>query len=356
VSATVLAHFVVTYVLVATLLLAVADGATSPARTLLLAYLALSLPVYGAELGLALRQYPVLRNVVLRLLEPLAAPIDDEDVARGGPVENDPATDGVEIVLSDVTALAGGHPILDHIDLHIAPGSHVAVVGASGAGKSSLVHLLLGWHRPASGSLLVNGQVVRGDELDRIRRTTVWIDPGVQLWNSSLDLNLRYGATGDPPMDEVLRKAGLVALADNLPAGLQTALGEGGGLVSGGEGQRVRLGRALHRPAARLVLLDEPFRGIERSERAALLDSARRRWRNATLLCATHDIDQTRTFDRVLVLDGGRIVEDGSPAELAAAPGSRYRELLADDEAVRAGFAGERWRRLRLTAGAIVGS
>src|SRR5581483_7356064 len=94
-------------------------------------------------------------------------------------------------------------------------------------------------------------------------------------------------------LDEVLAR---------LPTGLQTRLGEGGALLSGGEGQRVRFGRAVVRGDARLVILDEAFRGLERPRRRALLERARARWRGATLLCITHDVEDTLTFDRVLVV------------------------------------------------------
>src|SRR5439155_4044962 len=103
-----------------------------------------------------------------------------------------------------------------------------------------------------------------------------------------------------------------------LPEGLATRLGEGGGLVSGGEGQRVRVGRGYARRRARLVLLDEPFRGLDRESRRRQLAAARACWRDATLLCVTHDLAETQTFARVLVIDGGRIVEDGAPVQLAA--------------------------------------
>ena len=84
-------------------------------------------------------------------------------------------------------------------------------------------------------------------------------------------------------------------------------------MLSGGEGRRVRLARALLRPEARLVILDEPFRGLDGADRRELLARARVMWRHATLLCITHDIAQTTDFTRVLVLESGRVVEDGQP-------------------------------------------
>jgi ATP-binding cassette subfamily B protein len=134
--------------------------------------------------------------------------------------------------------------------------------------------------------------------------------------------------------------------------GLQTPLGEGGGLLSGGEGQRVRLGRGVLRPAPRLVILDEAFRGLERARRSALLARGRARWAGATFLCITHDIVDTLDFPRVLVVAAGRIVEDGAPAALAAAP-TRYRALLEADRRLRARFEGDDWRRLVVQGGTV---
>jgi ATP-binding cassette subfamily B protein len=109
----------------------------------------------------------------------------------------------------------------------------------------------------------------------------------------------------------------------------------------------VRFGRALVRPGARLVILDEPFRGLDRAQRHALLARARRQWQHATLLCITHDVGATRTFDRVLVVEAGRIVEQGAPADLAACPDSRYRAMLEAEVTVREGlWASGVWRRL----------
>src|SRR6185503_11933592 len=105
---------------------------------------------------------------------------------------------------------------------------------------------------------------------------------------------------------------------------------------------------------ARLAILDEPFRGLDRERRRVLLGRARAAWQGATLLCVTHDVADTAEFERVLVIDGGRVVEDGAPAALAATPGSRYRAMLDADEAVRAGlWSGEAWRRLRLDRGRL---
>jgi ABC-type transport system involved in cytochrome bd biosynthesis fused ATPase/permease subunit len=256
-----------------------------------------------------------------------------------------------------VSVRAAGHTILDKIDLDVEAGAHVAIVGPSGAGKSSLVGILLGWHRPATGRVLIDGWPLDRECLERLRRDTAWVDPTVQLWNRALLDNLRYGVPvkASPPLDQVFDAADLCELLEKLPDGLQTRLGEGGALVSGGEGQRVRLGRGLLRPGVRLVILDEPFRGLDRERRRELLIRARCWWKAATVLCVTHDVGETRGFKRVLVVEGGQIVEDGAPADLAARPGSRYRALLEAEREVREGlWSSGVWRRLRLEGRRLV--
>jgi ATP-binding cassette subfamily B protein len=368
-----LAGFGFAFILV---LLHASRAADSPAA-LLLAYWALSLPALGAEVATLLRQYPAHRSATLRLLEPLAAREEEAAVEEHGPQEASPAGGatgegrvapaatpaGAAISIEGVSVLAAGRMILEDVTLEVAPGEHIAIVGPSGSGKSSLAGLLLGWHRPARGRVLADGRPLDRSLLERLRRETAWVDPAVQLWNRSLLANLLYGgeAGGRAAEDaeervvRVLAGADLHGVLERLPEGLQTPLGEGGGLVSGGEGQRVRLGRGMGRPAARLVILDEPFRGLDRAKRRVLLARSRDLWRGGTLLAITHDVAETRAFDRVLVLDGGRIVEDGAPRDLLENPSSRYRALIDAEEDVREGIwsRGE-WRRLRLDGGRLV--
>jgi ABC-type bacteriocin/lantibiotic exporter with double-glycine peptidase domain len=323
---------------------------------LLLVYWALNLPALGQKIALLMRQYPAQRNTTLRLLEPLGAL--EEQVADGIPQTTSQAvaSRGVAIDLEGVRVRAGGHTVLEDIHVSIEPGSHVAIVGPSGAGKSSLVGILLGWHRPTTGRLIVDGVPLDGRKLERLRRETAWVDPAVQLWNRSLLDNVCYGTSDETrlPMGDMIEQADLRHILEGLDDGLQTCLGEGGALLSGGEGQRVRFGRAMLRDHVRLVILDEPFRGLDRERRRTLLTRARKLWQEATLLCITHDVGETLAFDRVLVIEGGRIVEDGTPTDLASQPGTRYSAMLAAEEAVRRGlWSSTMWRRLWLERGQV---
>jgi ABC-type multidrug transport system fused ATPase/permease subunit len=335
-------------------------GARDLSQALLVSFWALQIVYLGQQMGLAARQYPPLRNTVARLLEPLRGDEEDRPAGRGGGAENAGRPRGPAVRFEGVRVIAGGHVILDGVDLAIEAGSRVAIVGASGAGKSTLVGLLLGWHAPAAGRVLVDSVPLDAGTLAALRQHTAWVDPAVQLWNAPLLHNLLYGSYGSPAdgdglLGRAVEASDLRPLLEELPAGLQNPLGEGGGLVSGGEGQRVRLGRALMRPEARLVVLDEPFRGLDHTARRRLLDRARAWWPRATLLCVTHDIEQTLPFDRVAVMEGGRVIELGCPGELAARRGSRYRDLLDQEIGIRRRFEpGAGWRRLRLAAGRLV--
>ena len=148
--------------------------------------------------------------------------------------------------------------------------------------------------------------------------------------------------------------ANLLEVVERLPEGMKTELGEGGGLVSGGEGQRVRLGRAFLRKDARLVILDEPFRGLDRAQRRQLLQQARQHWQDSTLICITHDVSETLSFPRVVVIEDGRIIEDGNPALLSQQTEARYHALLEAEEGVREGlWASGEWRRYNLEGGQL---
>jgi len=331
-------------------------GASHNTGLLLQIYWLLNLPALGYELALIAREYPAYRSTMLRVLEPLGAP--DFRPARSTVEPSKPvpvSTEGVRIQARAISVRSAGHSILEAIDFDVAPGTHVAIVGASGAGKSTLLGLLLGWQRPAEGDLLVDEQPLTTERLDDLRRATAWVDPGVQIWNRPLLENLLYGSDNLEEVGPVLEASGLLPVVAKLPQGLGTPLGEGGALLSAGEAQRVRLARAMLRRNTRLVVLDEPFLGLERDRRRALLTSVRQRWEGCTLLYVTHDISETRAFDRVFVIENGRLVEDGEPLHLAQTMSTRYRRMLQTQENVqRRMISNGDWKRIRLEAGRIV--
>jgi len=346
------------YGLAAWLVYTAMQGAQANAAALiLLVYWALSLPEMGRALSASAWQWPGLRNSLTRLLEPLGAPeqpVGDE-TSHAAPATA--TTTGVRIHMRDLHVAIAGHSILSGISLDVAPGEHVGIVGLSGAGKSSLVGLLLGWYQVSAGTLLVDDEPFTSERLHRLRRETAWVDPQVHLWNESLLDNLRYGLPPDQPLDvgRAIESARLERVIQNLPGGLTTPLGEGGALLSGGEGQRVRMARAYGKPGVRLAILDEPARGLDRAMRAEFAERARAVWKDATLLFITHDVASTRAFSRVLVIEGGQVLEDGDPAHLHAREDSRYRQLCDREDQVRDRlWSAAAWRRIRVENGTLI--
>ncbi len=338
--------------------------ASDSAVALLLVYWAMRIPALGRDLAQLVWQYPRLHNVARRVFEPLDVVREKTD--RVDSVNRSEAftavrarrsNEAVSLLFKEVSVRATGHTILQEFSLRVDAGSHICIVGPSGAGKSTLIGLLLGWHRPSTGTIEVDGLPLDDVVLESLRRDIAWVEPNVQLWNRSLAENLQYGLESGsrlPPIGGVIEEADLWGLLTSLPDGLQSRLGEGGALVSGGEGQRVRLGRAMLRPSSRLVVLDEPFTALDRGARRSLLMRARSKWNRDTVLCVPHDVSDSTDFERVIVMEEGRIIEDGSPEELLRRSESRYRKLLEADRAVRGQvWANPSWRTLRLENGKL---
>jgi ABC-type bacteriocin/lantibiotic exporter with double-glycine peptidase domain len=327
---------------------------------LLLAFWALRLPHYARSLSTAVQRLPVVTAATGRLLEPLLVPTREKDdapaasVVASEPAPSDTqAVSGVRLDFDAIGVLLSGREVLSRVSVRVHPGEHIAVVGSSGAGKSTLVGVLLGLIEPSSGQVRIDGVPLHDYGAERLRREAVWVDPTVQLWNEPLFDNLRFGNPAEQrrSLQETLELSLLKDVVTKLPEGIATPLGESGCSISGGEGQRVRIGRAMMRAGARLILLDEAFRGLERGVRRKLSRELRHSARSTTLLEVTHDVAETTDFDRIFVIEDGALVEAGTPAALLATAGSRYAELVATDQSAqeRTWSAGH-WRRLELKA------
>ena len=123
-------------------------------------------------------------------------------------------------------------------------------------------------------------------------------------------------------------------------------------MLSGGQGQRIRMGRAMLGKNIRLAILDEPFRGLDRKQRHERLEIARNWWKNSTLLCVTHDVRETKDFERVIVIEEGRIAEDGNPKELLQNKESKYSSMIRADEQLDSDiWSGVNWKKMWLENG-----
>jgi ATP-binding cassette subfamily C protein CydD len=221
---------------------------------------------------------------------------------------------------------AGRRPALMEVNLDLMPGSHTVLVGGSGAGKSSLLFLILGFVRPDQGEIRVNG--IPLNEIDPAwwHRQVGWIGQNPAILHGTLRDNLRMGRP-DAREDEVLaaaRAAGVLEFAGRLPQGLDAALGEQGVGLSRGEAQRVALGRVLLKEAP-VLLLDEPFTGLDADTERRVLEAIDSFRGGRTVVTVTHRLAEIQRADRIVVLEEGRIVESGSPEKLGAAGGPFQR-------------------------------
>ena len=225
-------------------------------------------------------------------------------------------------------AYEAGRPALDGVSFELRPGERVALVGPSGAGKSTVVNLLLGFVQPAAGAILINGRALA--ELDPAQwlRHVAWVPQSPRLFHGTVRGNIALGRTAID--DEAVRRAAQLALADEfidaLPQGYDTVVGEAGHGLSGGQLQRLALARAFYKDAA-LVLLDEPGASLDLESERKLTAAVERLAAGRSLVTIAHRLDTVRQADRILVLDGGRLVEAGRHDELVAHDGL-YRRLV----------------------------
>lgn len=231
-----------------------------------------------------------------------------------------------EVELTNVSfSYSSGRPALHDVSVRIRPGSRVAVVGASGAGKSTLAALVARFYDPTSGQVSIDGHDVRDWSLRWLRDQVGLLLQDTVLFSGTVAANIAYAS--DAPFSEVVaaaRAAGAREFIDQLPAGYDTELGPRGVELSGGQRQRLGIARVLLRDPP-ILILDEPTTGLDTATEAELLDGLQALMRGRTTIIITHSITLARTADRVLVLDGGRVVEDGSPDDLLARRGAFHR-------------------------------
>jgi thiol reductant ABC exporter CydD subunit len=269
---------------------------------------------------------------VLEAEGPLAAP---GVVAQEGPAGEDrpaPPAQGPPAILFEGVRFAygpGRPPALENFDLSLPAGVTVALLGPSGAGKTTATQLLLRFLEPDAGAISVDGAPLAGLSPEAWRRRVAWVPQRPRLFHGTLRDNVLLARPEASPAElaTVAARAGLDPVLAALPRGWETPVGEGGERLSGGQAQRVALARAFLKDAPVLVL-DEPTAQLDPESEAAIADAIEVLRRGRTVLLVAHRLASVARADRVVLLWGGRVLEEGPPRELAAT-GRAYPRLLA---------------------------
>jgi ABC-type multidrug transport system fused ATPase/permease subunit len=294
----------------------------------LLVVLAYLSSLYGpiralARLARTLARGAASRERILEVLDSGEVVPEAAEPLQAGPPRQGLALRGVWF------AYAEGAPVLRHLDLEVAAGERVCVVGPTGAGKSTLLALLLRFYDPDAGVVELDGTDLRDLDLASLRRQLALVPQDPWMLGGTVADNVRFGRPGATreELEAAARATRVDELIERLPDGWDTEIGEDGVRLSGGQRRRVALARAILRDAS-VLLLDEPTSGLDAASEQAVLDALDRAAEGRTVLSVSHRLSLAARADRVVVLDGGRVVEQGPPGELLAAGGA-YARLWA---------------------------
>ena len=324
-----LLHAVVTIMLTIALLAWVItlwqQGAATTGDVVLVCTLGLS--ILSATRDLAVALVDVTQHVA-RLTEAIATlllPHELKDHPEAEPL----IRSGAAVAFNNVAFhYPGGAQVFEKFALRIQPGQRVGLVGHSGGGKSSLFALLQRFYDIQRGSVTIDGQDISRVTQQSLREAISVVPQDISLFHRSIMENIRYGRPNATD-DEVLRAA-IAARCDfieNLPEGMSTMVGDRGIKVSGGQRQRIAIARAFLKDAP-ILLLDEATAALDSESEEAIREALSRLMRGRTVIAIAHRLATLRNFDRVVVLQGGRIIEDGPPDILVQGRGP-YRELVA---------------------------
>ena len=270
--------------------------------------------VAAADLGGALR---IGRNSLARMDELLATEPLPEATVSAHP-------EGAEIVFDGVRFAYDDRPVLEDVNFAVPEGSMTAIVGPSGSGKTTLLRLIARFWDVDAGAIRIGGADVRGLSTEDLMARLSVVFQDVYLFEGTIEENIRLGRpdASDEEVREAARLALVDEIAERLPQGLASRVGEGGAALSGGERQRVSIARAILKDAP-IVLLDEATAALDPLNEAAIQQALRALTREKTLLVVAHRLQTVRAADQIIVLDQGHITEHGTHDELLAAHG-RY--------------------------------
>ncbi|WP_347986297.1 ABC transporter ATP-binding protein/permease [Methylomonas sp. AM2-LC] len=226
-------------------------------------------------------------------------------------------------------AYSAERPILQQLTLEIPAGSKLAIVGASGAGKSTIARLLYRFYDINHGSISIDGQSIHAVTLDSLRQAIAIVPQDTVLFNTSIRENIAYGNphASAAEIDQAIKMAHLEQFISSLPAGDKTLVGERGLKVSGGEKQRIAIARVLLKNSP-IIIFDEATSALDSHAEAAILDAMREVAVNKTTIMIAHRLSTIIDADKIVVLEAGKIVEQGNHSDLLNQAG-RYAQMWA---------------------------